>query len=82
MKLPAPLIRRDARRQLVEGTVKVVILIGEDGNVISAIAKSGPELLYGASQEAAYKAHFKPTIVNGKPAEVSAAMAYNFVIAK
>ena len=60
----------------------MTITIGEEGNVIFAKAKSGPEPLYGASEEAAYKARFKPTTKDGKPVKVAGIMSYNFVVDK
>lgn len=82
IEAPNPVYPMEAREQKIQGTVKVAIVIDEDGKVISAKPKSGPEVLYGASQEAAYKARFKPTIVDGKPTEVAAAISYNFIIVK
>jgi protein TonB len=82
IEAPHPVYPEEAKQQKIEGTVTVAIVVGEEGNVISAKAKSGPEPLYQASQEAAYKARFKPTMVNGKPAKVSGAMTYNFVLDK
>jgi protein TonB len=60
--------------------VSVEIVIGEDGNVISARPVSGPELLQGAAKDAALKARFEPTLVDGKPAKVSGTMTYKFVL--
>jgi TonB family protein len=82
IEAPNPVYPMEAREQKIQGTVRVAIVIDEEGKVISAKAKSGPELLYRASQEAAYKARFKPAMVNGKPAEVAAALSYNFIIVR
>jgi len=80
IEAPPPVYPEEAKQQKIEGTVAVTITIGEDGNVIFAKAKSGPAPLYGASQEAAYKARFKPTMKDGKPVKVAAVMSYNFVL--
>lgn len=69
---------QEAKKQKIEGTVTVKIVIGEEGRVISARASSGPELLHDASVAAAYKARFKPSTVNGNPVKVAGAMTYNF----
>ena len=82
IEAPHPVYPEEAKKQKIEGTVAVTITIGEDGNVIFAKAKSGPEPLYGASQEAAYKARFKPTTKDGKPVKVAGVMSYNFVLDK
>lgn len=78
IEAPKPVYPDEAKRQKVEGLVTVEIVIGEDGTVVSASPRSGHELLQGAAKEAALKARFKPTLVNGKPAKVSGAMTYNF----
>lgn len=81
IEAPNPVYPAEASEQKIEGTVRVAIVIDENGKVVSARAKSGPGPQYAASQEAAYKARFKPTVIDGKPAEVAAAISYNFVIA-
>lgn len=78
IEAPKPIYPDEAKRQKIEGRVTVEIVIGEDGNVISARPRSGHELLQGAAKEAALKARFKPTLVDGKPAKVSGAMTYDF----
>jgi TonB family protein len=82
IEAPPPVYPEEAKKQKIEGTVVVAIVIGDDGNVISAKAKSGPEPLYGAAETAASKARFTPSTVNGKRAKVVAAMTYNFVLDK
>ncbi|MGI8837964.1 MAG: TonB family protein [Pyrinomonadaceae bacterium] len=80
IEAPQPVYPEAARKQNIQGEVTVAIVIGEDGKVMSAKAKSGPETLHGAAEAAAMKARFKPATVNDKPAKVSGAMSYNFVI--
>jgi TonB family protein len=82
IEAPPPVYPDEAKKQKIEGTVIVAIVIGDDGNVISAKAKSGPEPLHAAAETAASKARFKLTTVNGKPAKVAGAMTYNFVLDK
>jgi protein TonB len=78
IEAPRPEYPEEAKKQKIEGTVTVKIMIGEEGNVISARATSGPSILHEASVAAAYKARFKPSMVDGKPAKVAGAMTYNF----
>ena len=80
IEAPRPEYPEEAKKQKVEGTVTVSIVIGEEGNVISARATSGPSLLHETSVAAAYKARFKPSMANGKPVKVAGAMTYNFVL--
>ena len=82
IEAPPPVYPEEAKEQKIEGTVAVTITIGDDGNVIFAKAKSGPEPLYRASEEAAYKARFKPTTKDGKPVKVAGVISYNFVADK
>jgi TonB family protein len=80
IEAPKPSYPEEAKKEKIEGEVTVVITIGHEGNVIYAKAKSGPEQLYGASEAAALKARFKPSLLNGKPVKVSGVMTYNFVL--
>jgi TonB family protein len=80
IEAPRPIYPEEAKAKKVEGQVSVEIVIGEDGNVISARPVSGPELLQGAAKDAAMKARFEPTVVEGKPAKVTGTMTYKFVL--
>jgi TonB family protein len=82
IEAPSPVYPDEAKKQKIEGTVVVTITIGDDGNVIFAKAKSGPEALYAASEQAAARARFKPTTKDGKPVKVAALITYNFVADK
>ena len=77
IEAPRPIYPQEAKDKKVEGQVTVSIVIGEEGTVSSARPTSGPDLLQGAAKEAALKARFHPTIVNGKPAKVAGSMTYN-----
>ncbi len=68
------------KQQKIEGTVAVVITIGDEGKVIYAKADSGPKELYAVSEAAALKARFKPTLKEGQPVKVTGVMTYNFVL--
>jgi TonB family protein len=82
IEAPHPSYPDEAKNEKIEGEVTVVITIGDEGNVIYAKAKSGPEPLYRASEAAALKARFKPTLLNGKPVKVSGIITYKFVLDK
>ncbi|MFN2513449.1 MAG: M56 family metallopeptidase [Pyrinomonadaceae bacterium] len=82
IEAPQPTYPDEAKEQKIEGVVTVSIVIDEEGKVISAKVASGHQLLHDASRDAAFKARFKPTTVSGKPAKVSGAMTYNFVLDK
>jgi len=79
ISLPTPEYPVSARAAHVSGTVVVVVLINETGNVISAQAVSGAESLRGAGEAAARKARFTATTLCGKPVKVNGSIIYKFV---
>jgi TonB family protein len=79
ISLPTPRYPAIARTANVSGSVRVSVLIDENGNVISATAISGHPFLRPASLEAARGARFAPTLHSGKPVKVSGVIVYNFV---
>jgi len=77
---PAPVYPATAKRARAQGVVTVRIVIGEDGQVVSAEAASGHPLLHEAATQAALAARFTPTLSEGKPVKVAGAITYNFVL--
>jgi len=69
-----------ARQIRAQGSVNVQILVDEQGKVISAQTVSGHPLLTLAAKEAALRARFTPTILNGQPVKVQGVITYNFVL--
>jgi TonB family protein len=63
----------------VGGTVVVEIIINESGDVVSARAIAGHQLLQADSIAAARAAKFSPTKVCGEPVRVSGVIHFNFV---
>ena len=82
IEAPRPAYPDEIKEQKIEGTVAVIITIGDDGSVIAAKADSGPAELYAVSEAAARKARFQPTLVDGKPAKVTGVITYNFKLAE
>ncbi|HXG85851.1 MAG TPA: energy transducer TonB [Pyrinomonadaceae bacterium] len=76
-KLPEPIYSREAKDSCASGEVKVEVLIDENGDVISAKAISGDELLRTSAVEAAKKAKFRTTHFQVK---VRGIVVYNFVL--
>lgn len=76
--LPRPDYPQQAKDFCASGIVKVEVLIGEDGNVISARAVLGDELLRDSAVEAAKKAKFSqtPDVI---PMKMKGIVVYNFV---
>src|SRR5207237_2724353 len=74
---PYPIMAKQIRAQ---GSVNVQILVDERGKVVSAQAVSGHPLLTSAAREAALRARFTPTLLNGQPVKVQGVITYNFVL--
>jgi protein TonB len=79
---PAPVLRKlrvvemrpptyppSARRQGIEGTVRVRVLVGPDGKVIQALVvkTSGDDALDAAALEAVVDWRFEPAQLDGEP---------------
>jgi len=70
-----PLSAKTARQA---GPVSVEIVINENGDVISARAVSGAELLRNAAVSAAKGWKFKPSTRDGKPVKSTSTITFNF----
>ena len=76
--LPKPDYPAEARAARASGTVVVQITVDEYGNVISARAISGHQMLHQASVSAARQARFAPTFLMGEAVKVTGVITYNF----
>ncbi|HEY0407275.1 MAG TPA: energy transducer TonB [Pyrinomonadaceae bacterium] len=77
--LPQPQYPAIAKSARASGTVVVQVTIDELGDVISARAVSGHALLREAALDAARQAKFTPTVLAGRPVQVTGTISYNFV---
>ncbi len=68
-----------AKQQRMMGKVKIEIVIDENGKVLSAIGKEGPQELQQAAA-AALKSTFIPMLQCGKPVVVQSLLTYKFFI--
>lgn len=75
VKPPFPPI---AKRMGIYGQVSVKVMIDENGNVISATALNGNNLLRGPAENAARLSKFSPTYLSGERVKVSGLIIYNF----
>lgn len=80
ISLPQPPYPPIAKQIRAQGPVSVQILVDEQGKVISAQAVSGNPMLISAAKEAALRARFTPTLLNGQPVKVQGSIIYNFVL--
>lgn len=76
--LPKPPYPAVAISTGVQGKVDVQVTIDESGKVVSAKAASGHPFLRGPAENAAWRARFTPTILNGNPVKVTGVIVYNF----
>ncbi len=80
VNLPKPQYLEEAKSAKATGKVDVAITIDEQGNVVSAKAISGNELLLESAVSAAKLAKFEPTIVAGKAVKINGVISYNFTL--
>jgi protein TonB len=80
ISLPQPPYPQLARQIKVGGPVSVQILVDESGRVVAAHAVSGHPFLTKSAEEAAQRARFTPTVLNGQPVKVQGVITYNFVL--
>ena len=79
IELPKPAYPAEAKKTHASGQVQVKVVIDENGNVISAEAVFGPESLRAAAVDAARRARFSPTKLDGVAVKVSGIITYDFV---
>ena len=78
VRLPVPAYPSAARAARISGKVNVQVVISKSGSVMSARAVGGHPLLRSAAVSAARRAKFRPTMLSGRPVEVSGVIVYNF----
>jgi TonB family protein len=78
INLVKPEYPQAAKAVNVKGSVNVLVLIDEQGNVIEAKAISGHLFLRASSVKAALESKFEPLKLSGKPVKVSGVIVYNF----
>jgi TonB family protein len=69
-----------ARAAGAQGTVDVEVTVDEQGNVASAHAISGHQLLQNAAVEAARQWSFSPTLLKGQPVKVAGIITFQFTL--
>ena len=79
ISLPKPAYPEEAKVAKASGTVKVDVVISEEGKVIWAKTTSGHPMLLESSVRAACQARYTPTRVAGKFVKVNGVVTYNFV---
>lgn len=80
VKLIKPQFSPAAKAVKAGGAVNVQVVIDEKGNVISASAVSGHQLLRKSAEDAARASKFTPTFLTGQPVKVTGVIVYNFAL--
>lgn len=73
-----PVYPAEARKERLEGTIALDIVIGQDGSVLSMHPLNGPEVLASAAMDALRWWKFEPYRINGEPAVVETKVAVEF----
>lgn len=77
-RMVMPIYSQIARRSNIEGRVAVEVEIDEEGNVTSARAVSGHQMLRDSAEDAARKTKFRPFELDGTPVKAKGTINYNF----
>jgi TonB family protein len=77
-RMVTPVYPPIARNMYAEGQVVVEVEIDEEGNVTSAKAVSGHNLLRSAAEDAARKSKMKPAMINNKAVKATGQIIYSF----
>jgi TonB family protein len=78
VRLVKPIYSPLAVKSNITGRVTVRVTIDEEGNVTSAKAIDGHQLLRQSSEDAARKSKFKPAMHDGKPIKATGVITYNY----
>jgi len=73
-----PVYPAEARKEKLEGTIALNIVVGRDGAVLSMHALNGPDVLARAAMDALRWWKFEPYRINGEPAVVETTVAVEF----
>ena len=73
-----PVYPAEARKERLEGTIALDIVVGRDGTVLSMHALNGPDVLARAAMDALRWWKFEPYRINGEPAVVETTVAVEF----
>jgi TonB family protein len=76
--LVEPVYPPDARQARLEGTVKLHVVVGANGEIQSFRTVSGPESLAQAAMLAVREWRYRPTLLNGKPVETQEDVTFVF----
>lgn len=77
---PRPFYPEIAKRAMIEGRVRLWLLVGKDGRIARVDVREGVTMLSPAAVEAARGYIFKPALANGRPVAVWVEETFDFRI--
>lgn len=77
-RMVTPVYSPVAIKSNISGKVTVRVTLDESGNVTSAKAIDGHQLLRQGSEDAAHRSKFKPAMFQGQPIKASGVIVYNY----
>lgn len=80
VRMAKPVYSTVAQRSGIGGRVVVDVELDAEGNVVSAKAVSGHQMLRGAAEDAARRSKFKPAMFGEKPIKAFGSITYNFTL--
>ena len=78
LRMVTPVYSPVAQRANVEGRVSVDVELDEEGDVVSAKATTGHQMLRSSAEDAARRSKFKPALFNNRPIKGKGVIIYNF----
>jgi len=75
-----PRYPNEAKAAHIEGTVRMDVLVGKDGQVKDIAAVNGAPILSEAAVNAVKRWRYRPTLLNGQPVEVVTEIDVNFTL--
>jgi len=78
----APVYPAEAKQAHLQGSVRFIALIGDDGRVKKLTVVSGHPLLVTAAEDAVRNWVYRPTLLNGNPVEVVTQIDVNFTLSQ
>jgi protein TonB len=77
-----PAYPADAKRDRVQGTVRLEVTIDKEGHVQSLSVLEGPQVLVQSAVDAVSQWVYRPTLLNGQPVEVITTVDVNYTLAQ
>jgi protein TonB len=79
---PVPAYPAEAKRDRIQGTVQLQVIIDKEGHVAEVSVLGGPDPLIAAAVDAVRQWVYKPTLLNGEPVRVQTTVDVNFTLAQ